>query len=203
MHRTLALIRSELTDAQDLLARFLADPGTVRVIGAAAMSLVTALRNGCKVIACGNGGSLCDAMHFASELTGRFRQERPPVAALALGDPAHLTCVGNDFSFARVFERQVRAFGCPGDILMALSTSGRSANVLAAARAARDMDIRVIALTGQDGGELGCLAHLEIRVPWMAHADRIQEIHIKILHVLVTAVEEQLFGQRRSASRSL
>lgn len=196
MRHILSLIRSELTDAQDLLKRFLADPEAVRAIGDAAMSLASALRNGRKIIACGNGGSLCDAMHFASELTGRFRQERPPLAALALGDPAHLSCVGNDFSFAWVFERQVKALGCPGDILIALSTSGRSENVLAAVEAAREMALHVIALTGQDGGELGRLAHLEIRVPWMAHADRIQEIHIKILHVLVTAVEDQLFGHR-------
>lgn len=196
MQPTLALIRSELVDARDLLGRFLADEQALRAIEAAATSLVTALQSGRKILACGNGGSLCDAMHFATELTGRFRQDRPPLAALALGDSAHTTCVGNDFSFTRVFERQVRALGCPGDVLVALSTSGRSANVLHATEVAREMGLRVVALTGRDGGELGRLANLEIRVPWMAHADRIQEIHIKILHVLVTVVEEQLFARR-------
>ena len=137
---------------------------------------------------------MCDAMHFAEELSGRYRDNRPAIAALSLSDPSHLTCVGNDYGFEQVFSRGVEALGRPGDVLLAISTSGNSANVLRAAEAALSKHMSVVALTGKDGGKLGPLATVELRVPYGGYADRIQEIHIKIIHTLIQRIEQGLFG---------
>jgi D-sedoheptulose 7-phosphate isomerase len=188
-----SLIVAELTEARAVLDRFLADPAQVARIEQAARLLVASLRQGGKILTCGNGGSLCDAQHFAEELTGRYRQDRPALAAIALTESAHMTCVANDFGFEFVFSRLVQALGRPGDVLLAISTSGHSPNVLRAAEAAREAGMAVLALTGKDGGPLAELATVEIRVPHGGYADRIQEIHVKVIHILLRLIEELLF----------
>jgi len=154
--------------------------------------LVEALTHGHKLLSCGNGGSFCDAMHFAEELTGRFRENRPPLAAMALSDPGHLSCVANDYGYDQVFARMVAALGRPGDVLVAISTSGNSPNVLRAAEAAQAANMKVIALTGNTGGQLAALSTVELRVPHSGFADRIQEVHIKYLHLLIERIEAEL-----------
>ena len=142
-------------------------------------------------MSCGNGGSMCDAMHFAEELSGRYRDDRDPMAAMSLSDASVMSCIGNDYGFDRVFARQIEALGKSGDVLLAISTSGQSANVLEAARAAKERGIHVLALTGKDGGALAPLADVEVRVPWSGYADRIQEMHIKCIHAWIDAVEQE------------
>ena len=183
------LIRAELTEARAVLDRFLAEPAHVASVAAAAELMAASLRSGGKILTCGNGGSLCDAQHFAEELSGRYRQNRRALAAIALTDAAHLTCVANDFGFEFVFSRFVEALGRPGDVLLAISTSGNSPNVLRAAEAARELGMTVVSLTGKDGGRLAGISDVEIRAPHAGFADRIQEIHIKVIHVLILLIE--------------
>ena len=148
--------------------------------------------NGGKIISCGNGGSMCDAMHFAEELTGKFREERSPIPAVSISDPSHITCVGNDYGFDAIFSRYVESVGNTGDVLLAISTSGKSTNVIRAAEEANRKGIKVVALTGKDGGELSDLCDIEIRVPHFGYSDRIQEIHIKVIHILILLIEKNL-----------
>jgi len=152
--------------------------------------MVQSLTSGGKIISCGNGGSMCDAMHFAEELTGRYRDNRKSIAAISISDPSHITCVGNDYGFQYVFSRFVEGVGTAGDLLLAISTSGQSANVVEAALAAKSKSIVVVGLTGKDGGKLATLCDVEIRVPWNGYADRIQEIHIKVIHSLIDFIEQ-------------
>ncbi|HPF89603.1 MAG: D-sedoheptulose 7-phosphate isomerase [Flavobacteriales bacterium] len=191
-------IRSHFTEAQDVLGRFLADPANIAAVEQAAAFISYCLKQGAKVISCGNGGSMCDAMHFAEELTGRFRDDRPPIAALSISDPSHLTCVGNDHGFEQVFSRFVQAHGREGDVLLAISTSGNSPNVLRAAEVAREKHMHVIALTGKGGGRLAELSTVEVRVPHEGYADRIQEVHIKIIHAIIDHIERDLARPRRA-----
>lgn len=186
------LIRSELTEAADVLNRFLADDANIQAIEQAAKLLAERFKAGGKVLSCGNGGSHCDAMHFAEELTGRYRENRPGYPAIAISDPSHLSCVANDFGFEFVFSRYLEAVGQPGDVLFGLSTSGNSGNIIKAVEAARAKGIKVIALTGKDGGKMAGLADIEIRVPHSGYADRIQEVHIKIIHILIQLVEKEM-----------
>ncbi|WP_137937620.1 D-sedoheptulose 7-phosphate isomerase [Chitinivorax sp. B] len=183
-------ILKQLNEAAELLNRFLSDPAQVQAINDAAQLLVERFKASNKVISCGNGGSHCDAMHFAEELSGRYRDDRPALAALAISDPAHLTCVGNDYGFDHVFSRYVEAVGQEGDVLLAISTSGNSRNVMLAIEAARKRDMKVIVLSGKDGGKMKGLADVEIIVPHFGYADRIQEIHIKVIHLLIGLVEQ-------------
>jgi D-sedoheptulose 7-phosphate isomerase len=183
------LIAAELRQAADVLDRFINDPAHLVAIEAAATLLAEAIRDGHKIISCGNGGSHCDAMHFAEELTGRYRDNRRALPAIAVSDVSHLSCTGNDYGFEFVFSRFVEGLGQPGDVLLGISTSGNSANVLRAAEAARTRDMKVVALTGKDGGKLGPLADVEIRVPHPGYADRIQEVHIKVIHILILLIE--------------
>jgi D-sedoheptulose 7-phosphate isomerase len=187
-----ALIHSELTEARTVLDRFLAEADNLARIEQAARLLADCLAGRGKILSCGNGGSLCDAQHFAEELTGRYRQDRPALAAIALTEAAHMSCVANDYGFEFVFSRAVQALGRPGDVLLAISTSGHSPNVLRAAEAAREAGMRVVALTGKDGGPLAALAHVEIRVPHLGYADRIQEVHVKVIHILLRLIEHLL-----------
>jgi D-sedoheptulose 7-phosphate isomerase len=186
------LIQSALEEAASGLDRLRRDTGALAAIEAAGAVLAQGFAAGNRVYSCGNGGSMCDAMHFAEELTGRFRRDRRPLAALAISDPGHLTCTANDFGYQEIFARFVQAHGRPGDVLVAISTSGSSANVLAAAEAARERSMPVIALTGRAGSPLARLAQVEVCTPAGRFADRVQELHIKVIHVLIELVEHGL-----------
>ncbi|MGF1688252.1 D-sedoheptulose 7-phosphate isomerase [Photobacterium japonica] len=186
------LIRAELTEAADVLNHFLSDDKNIADIEAAAKLLADAFKQGGKVLSCGNGGSHCDAMHFAEELTGRYRENRPGYPGIAISDPSHLSCVSNDFGYEYVFSRYLEAVGAKGDVLFGLSTSGNSGNILKAIEAAKAKGMSVIALTGKDGGQMAGLADVEIRVPHFGYADRIQEVHIKIIHILIMLVEKEM-----------
>lgn len=186
------LIRTSLIEAEQTLASFLADEKTVESIAQAADYCSTSLRNGHKIISCGNGGSLCDATHFAEELTGRYRNNRRSLPAIAINDPAYMTCTGNDFSFNDVFSRYIEGVGCDGDVLLAISTSGNSANIVRAAQQAKAQGMKVIALTSKGLNKLAEVADIAICAPKAAHSDRIQEIHIKVIHILIQAIESEL-----------
>lgn len=185
-------IKSHFTEAQTILASFLAEDKNLLAIEAAGGLMVECLKAGGKIISCGNGGSHCDAMHFAEELTGRYRDNRKPFAALAISDVSHISCVSNDYGFDDVFSRYIAAIGRAGDCILAISTSGNSANVLKAASIAREMGIKVIGLTGKDGGLLASYCDVEIRAPYSKFADRAQEIHIKVIHSLIDYIETKL-----------
>jgi D-sedoheptulose 7-phosphate isomerase len=144
---------------------------------------------------------MSDAMHFAEELTGRYRDDRPPIAAMAVSDPGHLSCTANDYGYEQVFARFVEAHARPGDALVAISTSGRSPNVLRAAEAARARDTLVVALTGRPGSALADLADIEVCTPAGRYADRVQELHITVLHILVEIIERRLAGGAAGAAR--
>lgn len=185
-------IQNSLLESQQVLVDFLENKANLEAIAAANSVLVKALRQGNKILSCGNGGSHCDAMHFAEELSGRYRNNRKALAAMAISDPSHISCVGNDYGFDFVFSRMVEALGKPGDVLFGLSTSGNSKNIIFAVEAARKAGMSVILLTGKDGGKLAGSADVEIRVPHFGYADRIQEIHIKVIHILIQTLEEEL-----------
>ncbi|MCR9010964.1 D-sedoheptulose 7-phosphate isomerase [Gabonibacter chumensis] len=187
-------IEKSFEDARQLLADFVADEENIYRIEKAGEILVGALREGKKALSCGNGGSLCDAMHFAEELTGRFRENRRALPAVAIADPSHLTCVANDFGFEYVFSRYVEAHGVKGDVLLAISTSGNSLNIVKAIEAAREKGMKVIGLTGKDGGKMREMCDVNICIPWNGYSDRIQEIHIKIIHILIEFIENKLFS---------
>jgi len=185
-------IQQHFTEARNVLDQFLADEKNMLAIEDAGRLMVTCLQNGGKILSCGNGGSMCDAMHFAEELTGRFRNDRPSIAAISISDPSHITCVGNDYGFEQIFSRYIDGVGNSGDVLLAISTSGNSANVLAAQKAAAAKSMHVVALTGKDGGKLGPASDVEVRAPNAEYADRAQEIHIKVIHALIDYIEENL-----------
>ncbi len=178
-------------EALELLQKFTNDPSKIHAIEAAGALIVKSLKSGGKIISCGNGGSMCDAMHFAEELSGRYRDDRKSMAAISISDPSHISCVANDYGYEFVFSRFVEGIGKKGDILLGISTSGNSPNVVRAAEAALSKGMQVVALTGKNGGELAKLATVEIRVPHFGYADRIQEIHIKVIHSLIDYVERE------------
>jgi D-sedoheptulose 7-phosphate isomerase len=186
-------IRAGFDEAAATLRAFLDDASCLEGVRRFAQAAAETLRAGKKLLACGNGGSMCDAMHFAEEWTGRFRRDRAALPALAFSDPSQLTCIANDFGYEEVFSRSVEAYGNPGDLLVVLSTSGNSPNVLRAAAAARAKGIRTVGLLGKGGGELAARVDIPIVVPRAQTSDRIQELHIKILHVAIEAVERELF----------
>ncbi|MGM3190461.1 D-sedoheptulose 7-phosphate isomerase [Dickeya dadantii subsp. dieffenbachiae] len=188
------LIRNELKEAASTLNTFLSDDANIQAIQDAAVLLADAFKAGGKVISCGNGGSHCDAMHFAEELTGRYRENRPGYAAIAISDPSHLSCVSNDFGYDFVFSRYVESLGREGDVLLGISTSGNSGNIIKAISAARAKRMKVITLTGKDGGKMAGTADVEIRVPHFGYADRIQEVHIKAIHILIQLIEKEMAG---------
>jgi D-sedoheptulose 7-phosphate isomerase len=186
------IISNELGEAQQVLDRFLNDPQQIEKIEQAASMMAAAIMNNGKIISCGNGGSHCDAMHFAEELTGRYRDNRRALPAIAISDVSHLSCVSNDFGYEYVFSRYIEGLGQPGDVLLGLSTSGNSPNIIRAAEAARNKGMKVIILSGKDGGKLGGVADVEIRVPHFGYADRIQEIHIKVIHIFMLLIEKMV-----------
>jgi D-sedoheptulose 7-phosphate isomerase len=186
-------IESSLGEAQAALASLLSDKSTLATIERASERLIDVFENKGRVYSCGNGGSMCDAMHFAEELTGRYRLDRPALGASAISDPGHMSCVGNDLGFEQVFSRYIEAHGRAGDCLLALTTSGTSENVLRAARSARDIGMSVVVLTGKRNPELEALADIYICTPAGKYADRVQELHIKVLHILIELVERHLF----------
>ncbi len=186
------IIIEQLREAQSVLDGFIRDQNNIEKIEEAARLLTACIDNGGKVISCGNGGSHADAMHFAEELTGRFRENRLPLPAIAIADPTHITCVGNDFGYDQVFSRFVEGLGSEKDVLLGISTSGNSINVIRAAETARSKGMKVIALTGKDGGQLANLADVEIRVGHFGYADRVQEIHMNIIHIIILLIEKYL-----------
>ena len=186
------LIEQELQEASNLLIAFMKNPLTLAKISDAASLMSASIATAGKIISCGNGGSHCDAMHFAEELTGKYRLPRKAIPALCISDPSHISCVGNDYGYDFIFSRYLEALGNRGDILLAISTSGQSTNVIKAAETAKQKGMKVVALTGKDGGKLGPLADVEIRVPHAGYADRTQEIHIKVIHILILLIEKRL-----------
>jgi D-sedoheptulose 7-phosphate isomerase len=187
-------IRKEFLEAQDVLTSFIANDKNIEAIESAGALIVNTFKNRGKLITCGNGGSMCDAMHFAEELSGRYRSDRPALPAVSISDPSHITCVLNDYGSDAVFSRYVEGVGFEGDVLVAISTSGNSANVIQAAKTAREKGMKVIALTGKTGGALAAYADVEIRAPHSEFADRVQEIHIKVIHSLIHYIEQIYFG---------
>lgn len=188
-----SIIKDNLEQAQNILAAFLSEESNLDNINDAGDIMVSAFKSGAKVISCGNGGSMCDAMHFAEELTGRFREDRPALPAISISDASHMSCVGNDYGYDEVFSRYLSAVGQKGDVLLAISTSGNSKNVLNAIQVAKEKGISIIGLTGKDGGKMAQLCDIEIRAPHSDFADRAQEIHIKVIHSLIHIVEHKMF----------
>lgn len=181
-----------LSEALSTLQKFIDKPANIKLIDRAATIMADCLAGGGKIISCGNGGSMCDAAHFAEELTGRYRNNRKPYPAIAINDPAYLTCVGNDFSFDDVFSRFVEAIGNKNDVLLAISTSGNSENVIRAAYEAKKLDMKVISLTKEGKNRLNDISDVSIASPETPFSDRIQEIHIKVIHIMIQLIESKL-----------
>jgi len=190
----LDIISQELNEAQIVLQNFLSDEKNIADIEASARLMASALQSGNKIISCGNGGSHCDAMHFAEELSGRYRDNRKALAAIAISDVSHLSCVSNDYGYEYVFSRFIEGLGNQGDVLLGLSTSGNSENIIKAVEAAREKGMKVIIFSGKDGGKLAGKADVEVRVPHFGYADRIQEIHIKVIHIMILLIEKLVLG---------
>lgn len=184
-----SLIKNSLVEAKSAIESFIAEESNIEKINSAVELMYRSISSGGKILACGNGGSLCDATHFAEELTARYRHNRRPLPAIAINDPAYITCSVNDFDPELVFSRFVEALGKPEDVLLAISTGGNSTNVVKAAEAAKKIGMKVVALTGKDGGKLANIADVEIRAPMSKYSDRVQEIHIKVIHIFVECIE--------------
>lgn len=185
-------MRASLAEGRRALDAFLASEGNIAAMASMASALSACFTAGNKVLTCGNGGSACDSLHFAEEFTGRFRKERRPLPVIPLMEASHLTCVANDYGWDEVFARGVEAYGKPGDLLVILSTSGNSPNVVRAVAKAKELGLGVIALLGKTGGALKGKADHEIIVAG-ANSDRIQEIHMLVLHILIEGVEREMF----------
>ena len=181
-------------EAQSLINTFWNDPQSKDACQRFSNQLVKTLKNGGRIYTCGNGGSYCDALHFAEELTGRYRKDRRPLPAMALGEGSHSTCVANDFGFEYIFSRQIEAFGRPGDLLLSFSTSGKSPNVLKAIEKAKELGVYTVSLLGRDGGPAAKISDLPIVVPAQT-SDRIQEIHLKLVHLAIETTERELFPE--------
>lgn len=185
-------IKQSFSDAFLLVRDFLNNPVNLDGVNRAIKQMVDTYSKGGGIISCGNGGSFCDSIHFAEELTGRFRKNRIPLPAASISDPAHLTCVANDFGYDQVFSRYVEAWGQKNDTLLAISTSGNSPNVINAVQAAKKKRMKTIGLLGKTGGTLKDLVDHPVIVNHTS-ADRIQEIHIKIIHIFIEGIERHLF----------
>ena len=191
----ISLVRDSLLAGQQALESLLDNSSSLQNLADGGIALAECLKDGGRAFSCGNGGSMSDAMHFAEELSGRFRSDRPAMSAIAISDPGHLSCVANDFGFEFVFSRYLEANGRRGDFLLAISTSGNSKNVINAAKEARHRGMTVLSLTGRQGSPLGGLAHFDVCTPggsiW---ADRVQELHVKCLHILIEISEKLLLS---------
>ncbi|WP_341677874.1 SIS domain-containing protein [Niveibacterium sp. SC-1] len=195
------VVLKNLTEARNALDRLCDDEATVRQIATAGEALADALQRGGRVYSCGNGGSMCDAMHFAEELSGRYRDNRPGLPATAISDVGHMTCVGNDYGYDFVFSRYVEAHARAGDFLLAISTSGKSPSILNAVDAAQARGAKVIGLHGRPGSLLDSKADFSICTQGgTAYADRIQELHIKVIHILIELVERSHFPENYKAA---
>ena len=186
------IFKDDFLQAQKILDEFVKNESNFSNLKNAGDMIVKAVKSKKKILTCGNGGSMCDALHFAEELTGRFRDDREAIAAIAIADPAHISCVSNDFGFEFVYSRYVEAVGNEDDILLAISTSGNSKNIINAVKTAKDKGMKIVALTGKDGGLLAQLCDIEIRAPYSKYSDRVQEIHIKVIHTLINYIEDSL-----------
>jgi len=184
-------ISKHFEEAYQVLEAFNTESNFLK-IEKAGLIMVESLKKGGKIISCGNGGSMCDAMHFAEELSGRYRGDRRALPAVSISDPSHISCVANDYGYDFVFERYIEAFGKEGDVLLAISTSGNSKNILKAINKAKEKGVLVVGLTGKDGGEMKDLCDVEVRAPKTEYADRAQEIHIKVIHSLIDFIETGL-----------
>ena len=189
----MALIDSYKTE-YELLRNFIEQEEKDRTTEKIAEELAEAFTNGNKVLICGNGGSNCDALHFAEEFTGRFRKERRALPAIAISDSSHITCVGNDYGFDYIFSKGVEAYGKEGDMFIGISTSGNSGNVIKAVERAKELGMKTVALLGKDGGKLKGMCDHEFIIPGET-SDRIQEIHMMILHIIIEGVERIMFPE--------
>ncbi len=187
-------IKKSYKESADNINEFITDQENIKITEEIAEVCSNALEQGNKILICGNGGSSADAMHFAEELTGKFRKERPALPAISLTDPSHITCVGNDYGFEEIFARGIEAYGKRGDILIAISTSGNSKNVIKAVEKASQLKLVTIGLLGKNGGSLKNRSDFELIAPGRT-TDRIQEIHIVVLHILIESIERILFPQ--------
>jgi len=185
-------IKSSLSEARSALDAFASNEASMEAVALAAELLIRTFEMGGRVYSCGNGGSMCDAMHFAEELTGRFRGDRPGIAAMAINDVSHITCVANDYGYDQIFSRFVSAHGKPNDVLLAISTSGRSQSIIRAAKTAKAIGMKIIGLTGRNGSPMNELCDICICAPAGRYADRVQEMHIKIIHILIELIERRL-----------
>ena len=189
-------IQASLQEAHEALVALQAHRPTLQKIAEASKTLAECLRSGGRILSCGNGGSLCDAIHFAEELSGRYRRDRPPLGAMAMSDSAHITCTANDYGYDAIFSRFLEAHSRRGDALVALTTSGKSPNILAALAKARDLGVASILLTGQHNSPAEQLATITICTPAGRFADRVQELHIKVIHIMIEMIERTLFAER-------
>jgi D-sedoheptulose 7-phosphate isomerase len=185
-------IYNNFVDARDLINEFLQNQTVWQNIEIAGNVMVNAIQSGKKIITCGNGGSMCDAMHFAEELTGKFRNDRCPIPAIAISDPSYISCVANDYGYDQIFSRFIEGLGQNGDVLLAISTSGNSPNIINAAQAGKKKGLYVVGLTGNSGGKLTLLTDCMINIPYNGYADRIQEMHIKVIHSIIHFIELKL-----------
>lgn len=190
----MSFIRSSLVEAQETLNRFIEDEQNLTKIEESIQLFVDSFKNGGRVFSCGNGGSMCDSLHFAEELTGRYRKDRAPLPATGISEAGHITCIANDFGFDHIFSRFVEAWGQKGDVLLAISTSGNSANVIKAAEVAKSKGMKIVGLLGKDGGKLKSMVDVPLIIPCPI-TDRVQEVHIKCIHIFIEGIERQLFPE--------
>lgn len=191
MNKSTLIVKTAFESAQSVLDAFINNQENLTTVERAARMMADAIEAGNKLMSCGNGGSMCDAMHFAEELTGRFRGDRRALPAIAIADPSHITCTANDFGFDAIFSRYVEGVGQKGDALLAISTSGNSPNIIKAVEVAKQKGISTIGLLGKDGGKLKTMVDLPIVVP-AGTSDRVQEIHIKVIHIFIESIEAML-----------
>ena len=183
-------VMDDLKEASKVLNDFISKEDTEEKIEKAISLMADSIKNGGKIISAGNGGSMCDAQHFAEELSGRYRDDRPAYPAIAICDPSHLTCVGHDYGFDYVFSRFLEGLGFKGDVFLGISTSGNSRNIIECCRVCKEKGLKSVVLLGKDGGKLKDACDLPIIVPHFGYADRIQEVHTMIIHIMIRGIEE-------------